>query len=119
MIIDDNVEMLNALKLVLEFSDYNVLCVQNYRHVMASVEQFLPQLIIVDILLSGFDGRDICRQIKDTRNVPVVLMSALWDAEKSATEYGADAFIKKPFDLDELTTLINKLLVAYNFAESN
>jgi len=113
MVIDDNVEMLNALKLVLEANDYQVLCVQNYQKAHQAITQFAPHLIIVDILLSGFDGRELCKEIKSTQTIPVILMSALWDAGKSAAESNADAFIKKPFDLDELTTLIEKLLTAY------
>ncbi|MCC6793074.1 MAG: response regulator, partial [Thermomicrobiales bacterium] len=73
----------------------------------------LPDLIVLDVLLSGRDGRAICRTLKsreETRHVPIVMISAHPDAERSVREVGADAFVAKPFSVDHLLDTISSLI---------
>jgi DNA-binding response OmpR family regulator len=63
--------------------------------------------------MSGFDGRDICRELKqrkNTRGIPIIMISASRDIERSAYEAGADDFLAKPFEIDDLLGKIRKLL---------
>ena len=70
-------------------------------------------LIVLDVLLSGKDGRAICRKLKsqdETRHIPVVMISAYPDAERSSKEVGADAFVAKPFAIDDVLMTVETLL---------
>jgi DNA-binding response OmpR family regulator len=63
--------------------------------------------------MSGSDGRDICRELKhrlDTRAIPIIMISASRDIERSAYEAGADDFLAKPFEIDDLLGKIKRLL---------
>ena len=76
-----------------------------------------PQLLLMDMLLSGTDGRDVCRKLKtdpSTSKVKIIMMSAHPDADKSCREAGADDFISKPFDIDHFISVVKNLLPANN-----
>jgi len=73
----------------------------------------LPHIILLDVLLSGKDGRDIVRYLKsqeETRHIPVIMLSAHPSASETARQAGADEFIAKPFDIDELLAIITKFV---------
>ena len=66
----------------------------------------------MDMWLSGEDGRDICKKLKEneiTKNIPVVMMSASRGLEHTAIQSGANAFIAKPFEIDEVVDKLNQL----------
>ena len=70
-----------------------------------------PELILLDFLLSGEDGLDLCRALKrspEYRRITVVVMSAHPDGRRRAPEAGADDFLPKPFDLDELEAVVSR-----------
>jgi len=72
-----------------------------------------PCLFVLDVLLSGKNGKDICRALKQkesTKNIPVVMMSALTDARKECIAAGASDFIAKPFSINEFATCIQHVL---------
>jgi len=72
----------------------------------------LPDLLLLDIWMSGEDGRDICKKLKHTdatKNIPVIMISASRDIKESALESGADDFLAKPFEMNELLEKIEKL----------
>ena len=71
----------------------------------------LPDLILLDVLLSGKDGREIVKRLKsqeETRHIPVIMFSAHPSAEKTARAAGADDFVAKPFEMDEILAKIAK-----------
>jgi CheY-like chemotaxis protein len=73
----------------------------------------LPDLVLLDMLLSGKDGREIVRQLKSdekTKHIPVIMFSAHPSAERTAFEAGADDFVEKPFDIDVLLHKIERLI---------
>ena len=77
------------------------------------VQQTRPDLVIVDYILNGVDGGEVCQQIKvdnKTSNLPVMLMSAYPKVFKPLKDYGCDDFIAKPFDLDDFVVRIKKLM---------
>ena len=109
LIIDDEESILEVVQIVLEGEGY---------HVQTSIDSSvlqelttLPVLILLDVLLSGEDGREISRRIKaDTRlqRIPVIMLSAHSDASKVADNSGADAFLEKPFDVDALIEIVHR-----------
>jgi DNA-binding response OmpR family regulator len=110
MVADDDPGILDALGIVLEFEGYEVISTLSCASILAMEDGF-PDLMLIDIWMSGDDGRDICRYLKQKPNtsmIPIVLTSASKDIEHSAMEAGADDFLAKPFEIDELLKKIEK-----------
>jgi DNA-binding response OmpR family regulator len=120
LIVDDDPDILASIKHVLGEEGYNVETTEKgeYAEKLAKkTPSLLPDLIILDVLLSGRDGRTICRKLKknpDTKHIPIIMISAHPDAEKSVLEIGADAFLAKPFDLMELLSCIENYVKKRN-----
>ncbi len=113
MIADDDPAILDAVCIMLEFEGYNVYCTPNGAEVL-TMHNKLPDLLLLDIWMSGVDGRDVCKQLKQNANtskLPVVLISASRDIERSALAAGADDFLAKPFEIDDLLSKISRHLV--------
>jgi DNA-binding response OmpR family regulator len=116
LVIEDDRSILDAIRMVLEYTGYSVEIAGNGDTALKDLlngSNGLPRLIILDILLSGKDGRDICRilkQTKATKHIPIIMMSAHPNAETSAFESGADDFTAKPFEIDDLILKIKKHL---------
>jgi DNA-binding response OmpR family regulator len=109
MIADDDSGILDSLLIMLEFEGYSVSTTLNGATLLTMDE--VPDLLLLDIWMSGTDGRDICKQLKQnakTSNMPIVMVSASKDITQSALEAGADDFIAKPFDMDELLQTIER-----------
>src|SRR3954466_2996834 len=103
--VDDDPDILDAISLTLEDEGYAVTTTEKgeYAESLHDGNGGLPDLIILDVLLSGKDGRTICKALKsrpDTRAIPIIMISAHPDAEASARDVGADAFLAKPWDIN-------------------
>jgi CheY-like chemotaxis protein len=110
LIVDDDLAILDSLGLLLEFEGYQVVK-SSSASTLFSMETDLPDLLLLDIWLSGTDGRDICKHLKQkktTQNIPIVLISASREIEKSAKEAGANDFLSKPFDVTDLLKKVER-----------
>jgi DNA-binding response OmpR family regulator len=115
LVVDDDPDILDALQLTLEDADYQVTTTEKaeYAENLRDTNGGLPDMIILDVLLSGKDGRLICQKLKSqetTRHIPILMISAHPNAQHSVKAVGADAFLAKPFDIDELLAKIDELL---------
>ena len=113
MVADDDPAILDSLKLMLEISDYDVDTTVDGA-VVSKIRKYKPQLLLLDIWMSGADGREICKILKsraETKDIPVILISASRDIEKSFKESGANDYIAKPFEMDELLNKIEKNII--------
>jgi DNA-binding response OmpR family regulator len=111
MIADDDPGIVDAVEMLLEFEGYAVTSTVDGATVL-DMKNELPDLLLLDIWMSGEDGRDICKQLKSsslTKNIPVIMISASRDIKSSALAAGADDFIAKPFEMDELLEKIEAL----------
>lgn len=111
LILDDDPGILEALRIAVETEGYDVKTEGEPANLVKKVRIYKPDIILLDLLLSGFDGTVIVRELKknkDTKNIPVVILSAHPTAKKSAEEAGADDFVAKPFDVDTLFAVIEK-----------
>ncbi len=113
LVVDDDPDILDALQFMLEDAGYKVTTTEKgeYAENLHDTNGGLPDVIILDVLLSGKDGRLICQKLKsqeETKHIPVIMMSAHNNAGQSATLVGADEFMAKPFDADELLAKIAK-----------
>lgn len=110
IVADDDPSILDVIKLILEDEGYEVETVLN-GGTLLKLNKELPDLLLLDIWMSGHDGRDICRKLKkqnSTKHIPIILVSANRDVKKFAMEAGADGFIAKPFDIDHLIEIVKK-----------
>ena len=104
LVADDDPAILDSLKIMLELEGYHVDTTVD-GEVVYKMEKNYPNLLLLDIWMSGQDGRDICRYLKSephTKNIPIIMISASRDVMKSAKDAGADDFIEKPFEMEEL-----------------
>ncbi|HEU5229979.1 MAG TPA: response regulator [Ktedonobacteraceae bacterium] len=105
MVVDDDLDILEAISLMLEDAGYMVMTTNKGDFIEHLDTNKLPDMIILDMLLSGSDGRDITRQLKKharTKHIPIIMLSAHPKAKQEAQTSGADDFLPKPFEMDEL-----------------
>jgi DNA-binding response OmpR family regulator len=112
LVIDDDQDILEALTLALGESGYDVVTSsRNGDYLRKLLREHKPDVILLDVLLSGEDGRSICQELKankETKNVPIIMISAHPSAQEGAVIAGADAFLPKPFSIDALLDSIEK-----------
>ncbi len=113
LVVDDDPDILDALQMLLEFAGYEVKTTEKgeYAENLRDMNGGLPHLIILDVLLSGKDGRLICQKLKsqqDTEHIPIIMISAHPNARHSVAAVGADDFLAKPFDADVLLEMVMK-----------
>jgi DNA-binding response OmpR family regulator len=116
LIVEDELDILDALRLTLEDAGYVVITTENGEYaenLRDNANGALPDLIILDVLLSGKDGRTICQKLKAqaaTRHIPIIMISAHPYAAQSVASIGADDFLPKPFEIDTLLETVAKYL---------
>ena len=111
MIADDDPGIVDAIEMLLEFEGYQVSSTIDGSTVL-DMKHELPDLLLLDIWMSGEDGRDICKKLKQedaTKDIPVIMISASKDIKESAMAAGADDFLAKPFEMNELLSKIKNL----------
>ena len=114
LIVDDDDAIIDSIKVLLEMEGYEVSTIVS-GDVLGQIDKNIPNLILLDIWMSGQDGRDICRSLKkndDTKDIPVIMISAGKNIAKSAQDAGAQDFIAKPFEIEELLTKVKKYIAA-------
>jgi DNA-binding response OmpR family regulator len=109
LVVDDELDILEFLQIILEEEGYEVVTSDKGEYLEQLHNGDLPHLIVVDMLLSGKDGREIVKYLKnheETKAIPVIMFSAHPSAEPTARQAGADDFLAKPFDIDVLLAKI-------------
>jgi DNA-binding response OmpR family regulator len=110
--VDDDNDIVDIIKIILEDEGYEVSTLTNGRDVMQAISLQRPDLILLDVMLGGIDGRDICRDIKNDAllsDIPIVMISASHNLHNLLTEQGSpDDFLAKPFDIDHLIKKVKK-----------
>ena len=113
LVVDDDVDILSVMKILLTMKGFEVDVISKGENALPKTEIFKPDLIILDVLISGHDGRTICKQLKsnkETSHIPVIMFSAHPGAAATIADYGANDFIAKPFDVNSLMKKINEQL---------
>ena len=112
IIAEDDAAVLDVLRLILEEEGYAVEAVTS-EATLRAFPQGYPDLLLLDIWMSGWDGADLCRDLKshdETRGIPILLCSANRDGQQIAWEAGADGFIAKPFEIEALLETVARHL---------
>lgn len=113
MVIDDDLDILEALQMTLESEGYATIVTHDAEEVLPKARMYHPDLIILDLLLSGHDGQTIAQMLKrteQTKAIPLLMISAHPDAQKRAETAGANAFLAKPFDIVHFLETVEALL---------
>jgi DNA-binding response OmpR family regulator len=115
LVVDDDNDILDVIQIILEDEGYEVATLDNGREVVDAVSNNTPDLILLDVMLCGIDGRDICRTLKADplfSLIPIIMISASHDLQTFMSQKGcADGFISKPFDIDDLVATVNSQFV--------
>jgi DNA-binding response OmpR family regulator len=105
LVVDDDVDILTLVKMTLAMHNFSVEGISRWEDIPDRLKNFKPDLILLDISLIGADGREICKQLKmskDTQHIPIVLFSANSEMGSSIQDCNAEAFIAKPYELSHL-----------------
>ena len=112
LVIEDDADIMTILKDQLELDGYKVACASTGKSGLALFNQFQPHLIILDLNLPDFDGINICKKIRRSSDLPIIMLTArdgLSDKIRGF-EHGADDYIVKPFEYLELAARIRACL---------
>ncbi|HET7094812.1 MAG TPA: response regulator [Thermomicrobiales bacterium] len=110
LVADDEADVRSLILALLEDEGYRVVVAANGRAAIDVVERRRPDLILMDVMMPMMDGREAARRLRErpeSASIPIVLMSAV---TSDALQPGVQAFVAKPFDLDELLATIDRLL---------
>ena len=113
LIIDDDEDISAMLFLLLRSKNFEVEVVTKSEDIFNRIKMYQPDIILLDVFLTGYDGRVICKQLKfhpDFKHIPVIMVSGDDEVLQTAEQYGANDFIQKPFDAEVLLSKINNLV---------
>src|SRR5829696_7825361 len=113
LVIDDDLDILVVMEILLNMKGFEIDVTSKWENTFDKIESFKPDLILLDVLISGNDGRVLCKQLKSDphkKEIPVIMFSAHPSAAATIKEYGANDFIAKPFDVNDLLAKISKQL---------
>ena len=122
LVVDDNPDNAHIIRDYLEARGFPITVAYNGDDALKAFEEVKPALVLLDVMMPGRDGWQVCRDIKQHptlgRNVRVVMVTALddWVNKRQALQTGADDFVEKPFELSKLAATVerNVKLVAPN-----
>ncbi|HOA32994.1 MAG TPA: response regulator transcription factor [Clostridiales bacterium] len=112
MIVDDDVNICELLRLYLEKEGFTTVILNNGQDAVESFNSVKPDLVLLDIMLPGLDGWQVCRKIRSVSSTPVIMLTAKGETfdKVLGLELGADDYIVKPFDTKEVLARIKAVL---------
>jgi DNA-binding response OmpR family regulator len=115
LVVDDDKNINELLRLYLEKEGYNVSQAYDGYEAVKKFDEFSPNLILLDVMLPGMDGWQVCREIRKKSDVPVIMVTAKGETfdKVLGLELGADDYVVKPFDTKEVVARIKAVLRRY------
>ena len=112
LIVEDDASVREAVALVLERAGYRVSSASDGTAAVAAVTDEMPDLLVLDVMLPGLDGFAVCKHVRRTSTVPIIMLTARAEtaAVVTALELGADDYVTKPFEPAELAARIRAVL---------
>lgn len=112
LIVDDDENISELISLYLEKECFNTETAPNGEAALQLVDVYNPDLILLDLMLPGIDGYEVCQQIRKTRDTPIIILSAKGEVfdKVLGLKMGADDYIIKPFDSNELVARVHAVL---------
>lgn len=115
LIVDDDVNIAELISLYLTKECFDTKTVNDGEEALMAFEQYAPNLILLDLMLPGIDGYQVCREIRSKSDTPIIMLSAKGEIfdKVLGLELGADDYIMKPFDSKELVARVKAVLRRY------
>lgn len=112
LIVDDDENIAELISLYLTKECFDTRIVHDGLEAVSAVEDYQPDLILLDLMLPGLDGYQVCREVRTKSNVPIIMLSAKCEVfdKVLGLELGADDYIEKPFDTKELVARVKAVL---------
>ncbi|MBQ1357718.1 MAG: response regulator transcription factor [Oscillospiraceae bacterium] len=112
MVVDDEKNICELLRLYLEKEDFDVTIVNNGSDAIALIRQNQPSLVLLDIMMPVIDGWEVCRQVREFSSVPIIMLTAKGETfdKVMGLDLGADDYIVKPFDTKEVVARVKAVL---------
>ncbi len=113
LVVDDNEDNAHIIRDYMEAKGYPIHVAYNGDEAMEIFEREKPSLVLLDVMMPGRDGWQVCREMKESENgrgVRVIMVTALqdWTDKRQAIETGADDFVEKPFELARLAMVVER-----------
>ncbi len=115
LIVDDDANIAELISLYLTKECFDTMIVGDGESALNAVGSFQPNLILLDLMLPGIDGYQVCREVRSRSNVPIIMLSAKGEIfdKVLGLELGADDYMEKPFDSKELVARVKAVLRRY------
>ena len=115
LIVDDDTNIAELISLYLTKECFDTEIVEDGEAALTAFKEFSPDLILLDLMLPGIDGYEVCREIRKTSNIPIIMLSAKGEIfdKVLGLELGADDYMIKPFDSKELVARVKAILRRY------
>ncbi|MDR0948945.1 MAG: response regulator transcription factor [Lachnospiraceae bacterium] len=115
MIVDDDQNIAELISLYLTKECFETKIVYDGESALAQIDGYLPNLVLLDLMLPGIDGYQVCREVRAKNDVPIILLSAKGEVfdKVLGLELGADDYLEKPFDSKELVARVKAVLRRY------
>jgi len=112
LVVDDDPDIVSILRRGLAYEGYTVDTASDGNEALAKVRQAEPDVVVLDIMMPGLDGVEVARRLRETDDVPILMLTAKGTtADKvEGLDSGADDYVVKPFDIDELLARVKSLL---------
>ncbi|MCR5595174.1 MAG: response regulator transcription factor [Lachnospiraceae bacterium] len=112
LIVDDDENIAELISLYMTKECFETMMVHDGESALGAVESFEPDLMLLDIMLPGIDGYQVCREVRSHTNLPIIMLSAKGEVfdKVLGLELGADDYIEKPFDSKELVARVKAVL---------
>lgn len=112
LIVDDDTNIAELISLYLTKECFETMMVEDGEEAIRAFEEFQPNLILLDLMLPGIDGYEVCRTVRKTSSVPIIMLSAKGEIfdKVLGLELGADDYMIKPFDSKELVARVKAVL---------
>ena len=120
LIVDDDNNIAELISLYMTKECYDTLIVGDGESALEAVKSYQPNLILLDLMLPGIDGYQVCREVRQKSQVPIIMLSAKGEIfdKVLGLELGADDYMEKPFDSKELVARVKAVLRRYRPAGS-
>lgn len=113
LICDDDRGILEVIQIMLQSKGWKVEALSDGRGIIKKVQNFAPHLIFLDIWMPGIDGKEIVsllKRDKETKGIPIIIISALSDGETIAKKVGASGYLGKPFEMKNLFSIVDRFI---------
>ncbi|MCI1857830.1 MAG: response regulator transcription factor [Sporolactobacillus sp.] len=112
LVVDDDWKLRNLLRIYLTKTNFEPIEATNGRDALLKIKKQTFALVILDVMLPGMDGWQVCRAIRDSQSIPILMLTALEETKDKVQglDLGADDYLTKPFDPEELLARIRALI---------